>query len=578
MIKEKVSILIPVYNMEATIQANLIKGVAIFRRFMADFEIVACNDGSSDATLASMRAAAKRFPDIIRVVTYPINRGKGYALKRAFEHARGSYIALCDADMELEPGQLKRFFEIMRETDADVVIGSKRHPESKINYSLNRRIASTIYYYFIKIFFRLPIRDTQTGLKLFKRGVLTRIFPRVLVKQFAFDLEILAASHRQGYRIVDAPVNLLAIRNMRFPRIGVVWRTFYDTMAILFRHMILRYYDELFDEIRERPLVSIIIPSGRMNKRLSQTVDAIIAGDYDRFEIIILPDKAEKNSAVSFHNRRVRIVPTGAVTFAEKRNIGARSAKGAVLAFLDDASYPEHNWMTNALRALYTSEEKAVCGPAINAVDDDFWSMLGGAVLSSVLVSGNYRYRYMLDRPRRVNDFPSCNFFIRKDFFIAIGGYDAVPFGEDAIFCQKIIDNKGAILYTPEVIVSQHRQRLFSGHCRQLAAFARQRGVLVRTVAGNSLVPSYFVPSLFVLYLIAAPVLSVFVPAAAVFALAPLAIYVICVTLSSLVTMSVPGFAVKFAGIVVSHVVYGVSFARGFFTGKLSARSAKQNS
>jgi hypothetical protein len=93
--------------------------------------------------------------------------------------------------------------------------------------------------------FGLPVRDTQTGLKLFKREVLDKIFPEIVVKAFAFDLEILANAHRLGYKIAEAPVHIDSKRE--FGRIGIkeIFETWVDTLAIFYRMYILRYYDSI---------------------------------------------------------------------------------------------------------------------------------------------------------------------------------------------------------------------------------------------------------------------------------------------------------------------------------------------
>jgi glycosyltransferase involved in cell wall biosynthesis len=172
------------------------------------------------------------------------NLGKGRALKFGARFAKGEYIAFLDADLELHPRQILDFFEIMRKTGADVVVGSKWHPDSAMNYPPARGVISRLYYLGVKLLFNLPIRDTQTGLKLFKAHVLKQIFPLVLVKKYAFDLEILVNVKRLGYRMVEAPVEVLFRRN-KLGRIGWtdLYKTFLDTLAIFYRLNILKYYD-----------------------------------------------------------------------------------------------------------------------------------------------------------------------------------------------------------------------------------------------------------------------------------------------------------------------------------------------
>jgi hypothetical protein len=138
--------------------------------------------------------------------------------------------------------------------NADIVIGSKFHPNSVVNYPLQRRIISMGYYLLIRFLFNLPCHDTQTGLKLFKTEVLRKVFPKILVKKFAFDLEVLVNAHHLGYKITEAPIFLNSQR--RYGRIGLksVFATFWDTLAVFYRMYILRYYDRI-DYYRRKGLL-----------------------------------------------------------------------------------------------------------------------------------------------------------------------------------------------------------------------------------------------------------------------------------------------------------------------------------
>jgi len=237
------SILMPAYNEANSIAENVCETVEVMHALGIDFEIVVIDDGSMDGTHAAASNALRTWPDHVRVVRCKQNEGKGNALICGACYSRGDYVAFLDADMDLHPEQLAGFFEIMRARDADAVIGSKFHPESKLDYPPMRRIYSYIYYMLVRALFGLPVRDTQTGIKLFKRPVLEHVLPRILVKRFAFDLELLANVHHFGYRIVEAPITVNFKRvcsRLRFP---AIWNVFQDTLAIFYRMRILRYYD-----------------------------------------------------------------------------------------------------------------------------------------------------------------------------------------------------------------------------------------------------------------------------------------------------------------------------------------------
>jgi glycosyltransferase involved in cell wall biosynthesis len=172
-----------------------------------------------------------------------MNIGKGFALSCGVDQAVGELVTFIDADMELDPANIGVFVDTMRSSNCDAVIGSKRHPESKVAYPKFRRLQSAVYQLLVRVLFNLNVRDTQTGLKLFRKEVLADVTPLLAIKRFAFDLELLVVAHRLGYRkICEAPIRL----DYQFEStvdLGAAWRVLWDTAAIFYRLRILRYYD-----------------------------------------------------------------------------------------------------------------------------------------------------------------------------------------------------------------------------------------------------------------------------------------------------------------------------------------------
>ena len=240
---QKISVIIPAYNEAVHIENNIKEVINVFKDYNYKYEIIIVDDGSVDDTYAEALKVGRQHPHII-VKRNMRNYGKGRALKKGVRFATGDYIAFLDADMELHPGQIQTFFDIMHLDDADLVIGSKMHPNSKVIYPFHRKVVSMIYYFIIWFLFDLPTRDTQTGLKLFKAEVPKRVFPKILIKKFAYDIELLAVAHRMGYKIAEAPIVLDSKR--RWGRIGfkAIYDTWVDTMAIWYRMYILHWYDK----------------------------------------------------------------------------------------------------------------------------------------------------------------------------------------------------------------------------------------------------------------------------------------------------------------------------------------------
>ena len=236
-----ISVILPAYNEEESIETVILETVNVLENLANRWEIIVVDDGSRDSTLSIVDDIAKH-DRRIRPLSYGKNMGKGFALKYGFEHSRGNLVVFMDADLDLHPRQIGKFVEIMKNTGADIVVGSKRHPKSKVKYPFKRKVLSNIYYVIVKLLFNLNVRDTQVGLKLFKREVLEDVMPRILVKRYAFDVELLANAVRRGYRIVEAPVELNFNHNSNIDW-KAIWFMFVDTLAIAYRMHIRRYYD-----------------------------------------------------------------------------------------------------------------------------------------------------------------------------------------------------------------------------------------------------------------------------------------------------------------------------------------------
>lgn len=244
-LKGKISVLMPAFNEGGRIVHSIDETARTFGTFGCDWELIVLDDGSSDDTFAQAQEAAQRHTGHVIVKKNAANFGKGRALKRAFHYVTGDYVVFLDADLDLHPVQVQTLFDIMRLDNADIVIGSKMHPNSRVKYPLHRKIISMGYYLCVKALFGLPCRDTQTGLKLFKTEVLKAVFPRILVKKFAFDLEVLVNACHLGYRLVDAPIILDCNKPYAWVGVTPIFTTFWDTLAIFYRLRVSRYYDRI---------------------------------------------------------------------------------------------------------------------------------------------------------------------------------------------------------------------------------------------------------------------------------------------------------------------------------------------
>ncbi len=208
----ELTIVMPVYNEGERIYRNLIETVTQVEKFSDSFRIIAVNDGSSDESKAEIERAAaadKR----IGCISYDKNRGKGYAVRRGILASKSTYTAFLDADLEIPPYLIEGMLEKAKETEAEIVIGSKMHKDSKVEYPFLRRVLSYGYYVYMKLLFGLKVKDTQTGIKLFETEKIRPVLKAMKTSRFSFDIEILAISTRIGYKIEEMPVVVNFSRN-----------------------------------------------------------------------------------------------------------------------------------------------------------------------------------------------------------------------------------------------------------------------------------------------------------------------------------------------------------------------------
>ncbi|HYA44458.1 MAG TPA: glycosyltransferase [Acidimicrobiales bacterium] len=236
------TVVVPYYNPGKLLVPTIERLLKVLDATDATYEVIAVSDGSTDGSDAELDLALAGRPQLANVVLSR-NQGKGAALRLGLARGRGRYLGFIDADGDLDPILFDSFQTMVRLYSPDIILGSKRHPLSEVEYPWLRRLYSWGYQQLVRSLFRLNIRDTQTGIKLVRRDVLAAVLPRMVEKRFAFDLELFVIARRLGYRrFLEAPIRL----RHQFTS-TVSWRSVYrsllDTAAIWYRLRILRFYD-----------------------------------------------------------------------------------------------------------------------------------------------------------------------------------------------------------------------------------------------------------------------------------------------------------------------------------------------
>ena len=258
------SVVVPAYRQEKTIVQDLKNISGVLQKFDHPYEIIVVVDGLVDKTHEYLK---KHKPKYTKVLIHSRNQGKGQAVRYGLQHAKGDVVGFLDAGMDLNPEGVRILLSDFQKSNADIVIGSKRHPKSNVSYPFKRMLISKISQRFIKLLFGLNVTDTQVGMKFFKREVIDDVLPRLLVKKFAFDIEMLCVAYYLGYhKILEAPIDLqynfqgsILSKNI----IKELFNTLWDTCAIFYRLRLIRYYDKYSNKEFKQNALRILILNWR---------------------------------------------------------------------------------------------------------------------------------------------------------------------------------------------------------------------------------------------------------------------------------------------------------------------------
>lgn len=202
----RLSLIFPCYYEERRLPPSLARAVEYLESAGLDYEILVVDDGSGDRTAEAAREAAAANPRI-RVIRYEQNQGKGYAVRRGAEQARGELVLFSDADLSTPIEELAKLLPYL-EQGYDVVIGSRALKESRLEVRQPwlRERAGRLMNRLIRLASGVPFPDTQCGFKLFTRAAARDIFPNLTTRRWMFDVEALVLARKHGYAVRDVPV------------------------------------------------------------------------------------------------------------------------------------------------------------------------------------------------------------------------------------------------------------------------------------------------------------------------------------------------------------------------------------
>jgi dolichol-phosphate mannosyltransferase len=250
----EISFVIPAYNEAENIENTLFAIDSIIQNKRLPYEIVVVNDGSKDGTLENANRYAISNGHV-RVLSYSKNMGKGHAVKTGFLNANGNIVFFTDGDMEIDFNNISEYVKALKY--GDIVIASKRHKNSHVKAPLSRKILSQCFNTLVRLLTGVPLKDTQSGLKAMKKSAFNNIIPRLAVKRYAFDVELLAVANLYGLKVVELPVNIDLEAKFK---VKEAWHMFMDLLGIAYRLRVIHWYKrELPEKNRLQNLVSYVL-------------------------------------------------------------------------------------------------------------------------------------------------------------------------------------------------------------------------------------------------------------------------------------------------------------------------------
>lgn len=196
---ESLAVVVPCYNVGDRVPA-VIEGLLAHVS-----TIIAVDDGCTDGCMEPLRAMP------IEIVTFPQNRGKGFALQAGFEAAlkdpRIACVAVVDSDGQHDPAELPSLYDAFTREDADLVIGSRDFGESHVPW--RSRFGNTMTITIAGWLLGTRVPDTQSGYRLHSRRFLEAVLPKLSGGLYEFEMELLARALRGGYTVVSSPIQTI---------------------------------------------------------------------------------------------------------------------------------------------------------------------------------------------------------------------------------------------------------------------------------------------------------------------------------------------------------------------------------
>jgi glycosyltransferase involved in cell wall biosynthesis len=228
------SVFFPAYNDSGTIASLVITALQCASKLTPDYEVIVVNDGSSDSTAQILDELVRVYPQL-KIVTHPVNRGYGGALRSGFAASSKDAIFYTDGDAQYDPSEMELLWPKMVQ-GVDVVNGYKISRSDP----WHRVVIGRVYHHTVKLMFGLTVRDVDCDFRLLRRSIFERV--KLEKNSGVICLEMMKKIEDAGFRITEVPVHHYhrAHGRSQFFNFRRVIRTGIDVMKLWYRLVVLQ--------------------------------------------------------------------------------------------------------------------------------------------------------------------------------------------------------------------------------------------------------------------------------------------------------------------------------------------------
>jgi dolichyl-phosphate beta-glucosyltransferase len=232
------SIVIPAFNENEKIAADIQAASAFLQGNNLKGEIIVVDDGSEDGTSKAAKSteASPAKAASLKVIRYEPHKGKGCAVRTGMKETRGEYVMFADSGGCIPYGNILLGLEMLKSGACDIAHGSRKLLQSDIqkDQPWRRRVCARLFRWAVSKMLTLPagLSDTQCGFKLYRGDVARKLYSRCTSDGFMFDVEVILRAQQADYRIQEFPVEWVCDLDSRLSVVRTPWPVLRELIAI----------------------------------------------------------------------------------------------------------------------------------------------------------------------------------------------------------------------------------------------------------------------------------------------------------------------------------------------------------